>query len=399
MTMSSLEKDQAVDLSPLFQPLQVRGVTLPNRFVMPAMQRGWVVKGVPSIEYVDYFRQRAERGVGLIIVECNWIDHPSATWHDIGTRPTPATMKIWEQCVRAVHDAGGKIFLQLGHEGAIRKETTTGPNPEARTLSPSGLYKAGAANGKAFDEEELKAIYDSFIRGATLGREVGFDGVEVHCAHGYLLDQFLWADTNVRSDRYGGSTIGERARFPAEIVEGIRKVMGEDAPIGIRFSQWKECDYKAKIVESPEQLKQFVETMRAAGTDIFHASSRYFWHPEWEGSDMSLAGWTKSFTDAKVITVGSVGLSIDTMDNFFGQEEAKNTGADRLPDLLNRFSRGDFDLVAIGRSLIADPDWINKVCCGDYDKINVYTKQELMGDVEWEPGLIAESHGRKGIFD
>jgi len=184
--------------------------------------------------------------------------------------------------------------------------------------------------------------------------------VELHSAHGFLLDQFLWPGTNVRTDRYGGPGITDRATFVAEVAAAVREATGPDFVISVRISQWKESDYDARIVEEPGQLGQLVRMLRAAGADLFHVSTRRFWTPEWDGSDLGLAGWVKSFTDAPVIAVGSVGLDIDVMASLSGQE-ARPTGASRIDELARRFRRGDFDLVSVGRSQIGDPEWVAKM--------------------------------------
>ena len=184
--------------------------------------------------------------------------------------------------------------------------------------------------------------------------------MELHAAHGFLLDQFLWPGTNLRTDRYGGPAITGRATFVAEVARAVREATGPDFAISIRISQWKESDYDAKIVREAGELGQLVSMLRSAGVDIFHASTRRFWTPEWKGSDLGLAGWVKSFTDAPVIAVGSVGLDIDVMASLDGQE-GRPTGASRIAELMRRFQRGDFNLVSVGRSQIGDPEWVTKV--------------------------------------
>ena len=124
--------------------------------------------------------------------------------------------------------------------------------------------------------------------------------------------------------------------------------------------------------------------------DVFHASARYFWVPEWPDSDLGLAGWTKSMTDAPVIAVGSVGLDTDVMDNFFGKE-AKSTGEEGLRELLRRFNNREFDLISVGRSLIGDAEWVKKVRDGRLSEIRMFTKRDVIGDLEVE-GFVAEAH-------
>jgi len=262
--------------------------------------------------------------------------------------------------VAGVHAAGGAMFLQLWHQGAVNYGGDAESNPDFVALSPSGLSHPGETFGRAATEDELASLKRAFVQGALDAAEIGADGVELHSAHGFLLDQFLWPGTNLRTDRYGGPSITDRATFVAEVAQAVRAATGPDFVISVRISQWKESDFDAKIVEEPGQLGQLVSLLRSAGADIFHVSTRRFWTPEWDGSDLGLAGWAKSFTDAPVIAVGSVGLDKDVMASLDGQE-AQPTGASRIGELVRRFQRGDFDLVSVGRSQIGDPEWVAKM--------------------------------------
>ncbi len=372
-------------VGPLFTPFTINSLTLPNRFVMPGMQRQWCDNGVPQPRLADYYRERVEGGVGLIITESCAVDHPSSTEVPFFCRINDATMKPWERCFDAVNRAGGRMFMQLWHEGAVRKDGAAG-----LILSPSGLVHAGKPNGQAATLADLEAIRDAFVRGALVAREIGAAGVEVHACHGYLLDQFLWAETNRREDGFGGDDIRDRVRFPAEIVRAIRDAVGDRFPISFRFSQWKEVNYNARIVPTPQDLATMLNSLRTAGVDVFHASARYFWIPEWPDSDLGIAGWTKSLTDVPVIAVGSVGLDTDVMDNFFGKE-AKSTGEAGLRELLRRFNNHEFDLISVGRGLIGDAHWVNKLRDGRLSEIRMFTKKDVLGDLELE-GFVADAH-------
>jgi 2,4-dienoyl-CoA reductase-like NADH-dependent reductase (Old Yellow Enzyme family) len=348
------------DITPLLQPLQVRGLQLRNRFVMPGMQRYWCADGAPDQRLRDYYRRRVQGGVSLVISESCGVDHPSATKNPTYARIAPDTREAWRACVAGVHEAGGAMFLQLWHQGGVNYGGDAEFNPDFVALSPSGLAHPGEKFGRAATVAELDSIKRAFVQGALDAQEIGTDGVELHSAHGFLLDQFLWPGTNLRTDRYGGPSITDRATFVAEVTQAVREATGPDFVISVRFSQWKESDYDAKIVEEPAELGQLVSVLRSAGADIFHVSTRRFWMPEWEGSDLALAGWAKSFTDAPVIAVGSVGLDIDVMASLDGQE-GNPSGAGRIAELVRRFQRGDFDLVSVGRSQIGDPEWVAKV--------------------------------------
>jgi 2,4-dienoyl-CoA reductase-like NADH-dependent reductase (Old Yellow Enzyme family) len=361
------------DIAPLLQPLEIGRLRLRNRFVLPGMQRAWTVDGAPTERMRQYYRQRALGGTALVITEACAVDHPSATSNSLFGWLTARTAGAWASCVDAVHSAGGAMFLQLWHQGAV---DTGGADEGFVALSPSGLAHPDKPFGRAASAAELAAIRQAFVRSAVYAQETGADGVEIHACHGYLLDQFLWPAINRRTDRYGGAAMSGRAAFPAEVIAAVREATGPDFTISVRISQWKELDYEAKIAATPGELGQLVSILRSAGADLFHVSTRRFWTPEWEGSDLGLAGWVKSFADAPVIAVGSVGLDVDVMATLEG-EEARPTGNSRIEDLVRRFRRGDFDLVSVGRSQIGDPDWVAKISDDRVGEIRPFRRADI----------------------
>ena len=367
------------DFAPLLQPLDVRQMHLKSRFVMPGMQRMWCVDGAPDHRLRDYYRRRILGGASLVISESCAIDHPSATKDPTFAQISPATKTAWRAVIETVHEAGGRMFLQLWHQGAVNYGGDAERNPDFVALSPSGFSHPDEAFGRAASVPDLLSIRDAFVQGAIDAREIGADGIELHSCHGFLLDQFLWPRTNLRTDQYGGPTIADRATFPAEVAAAVRRAVGEEFVISMRISQWKESDYDAKIVETPEELGQLIPILRSAGVDIFHVSTRRFWTPEFEGSDLGLAGWVKSFTDAAVIAVGSIGLDIDVMATLTGQE-AQPTGSSRMDELVRRFRRGDFDLVSVGRSQIGDPEWVAKMRDGRIPDIRAFRRDDTSLD-------------------
>lgn len=380
-----------IDLSPLFAPFHLKNITLPTRFIMPAMNRGWTVDGLPSRRYSDYYARRVERGVAMVITGACPIDHPSSsamTDPIINVRSGEA----WAEATAAVRAAGGHMVQQLWHEGAIRVEGR-GPYPDAPTLSPSGFASRGRPNGRAATIDELEEIKAAYVAAALVAQASGFSGVEVHGAHGFLLDQFLWAQTNLRTDRYGGSTVLERARFPLEVVRAIRAAVGPDYLISYRFSQWKEVDFDATIMHVPTELAPFLAAFKAAGVDLFNCSTRYFWKPEVVGSDLNLAGWAKRATDIPVVAVGSVGLKIDLFGGLITEGISLDfAGQEQLQILADQFARDEFDLIAVGRSMIGDADWLIKARDGRFDEIRPFSKADVMGDYEYDPGIVGEAH-------
>ena len=198
---------------------------------------------------------------------------------------------------------------------------------------------------------------------------MGFDGVELHGAHGYLLDQFLWSETNKRSDAWGGDA-GQRTRFVAEVVKACRASVRPDFQIILRFSQWKMQDYAAKVAETPQELEKILTPLVDAGVDVLHASQRRFWEPEFLGSDLNLAGWAKHITGKPTITVGSVGLDKELLETIASAQQKAHFS--HLQRLIEMRERGEFDLVAVGRAIIANPDWANKIKAGNSDSLIDY---------------------------
>jgi len=237
------------------------------------------------------------------------------------------------------------------------------------------MFMPGKVTGHAMAQEDIDDVVAAYAQGAADAKACGFDAVEIHGAHGYLLDQFFWQELNQRNDEYNGDLLA-RERFGVEVISAIRKAVGEDFPIILRWSQWKMQNYDARLVATPEQLAAFLAPLAAAGVDIFHCSQRRFWQPEFEGSALNLAGWTKKLTGKPTITVGSVGLSDEFLPDKTSQGFKAATPAN-LDELIERLEAEEFDLVALGRSVIANPDWAKLVKSGQFNALKPYEKSYL----------------------
>ncbi len=362
-------------LAPLFQPFEGGGLTLKNRIAMSPMTRWKSPDQFPGPDVAAYYKRRAENDVGLIITEGTTVDHPVSSYSERVPAFHGRALKAWRRIAEEVHEAGAKIVPQLWHVGIMRDPRTDDyPNRDLPSVSPSGIFKPG---GKSVfspaSKSDIEAIKDSFARAAVAAREIGFDGCEIHGAHGYILDQFLWEPLNRRDDEYGGDDI-ERVRFAVELIERVRAAVGPDFPIILRISQWKQQDYKAKLAETPEKLKAIFQPIADAGVDIFHISQRKLWEPEFPGSDLNGAGWIKQLTNRPTITVGSVGLSGPMSVTEIG--EAAGVSVDLAP-IAKRLAAGEFDIVAVGRALLADPMWVRKVKEGRFDELIPFSKDVL----------------------
>lgn len=367
-------------ISALFEPFHCKSLDLPNRVVMAPMTRNFSPGNVPGDNVAAYYRRRAEGGTGLIITEGTCIGHPAASaYENVPFFHGEAALAGWRLVAEAVHGAGGKIAPQLWHTGAMRGIGAPGkvidPWPEVPAVTPSGLLMPGREHGQAMSQEDIDSVVAAFAQGAADARALGFDAVEVHGAHGYLIDQFFWEGTNRREDAYGGS-IAKRTRFAAEIIAAIRARVGPDFPIILRFSQWKLQDYRARLVASPAELEQFLSPLVDAGVDIFHCSTRRFWEPEFADSELTLAGWTRKLSGRPSILVGSVTLEQDFID-----EQQRNIGTRAEPaslrNLAELLAREECDLVAVGRALIPNPDWPKLIAAGRERELRAYDKRDL----------------------
>ncbi|MCH8498428.1 MAG: NADH:flavin oxidoreductase [Marinobacter sp.] len=365
----------SLNLGPLFEPFVSPKLSLKNRVAMAPMTRNFSPGNVPGEQVTDYYRRRAEGGVGLLITEGTTVNHPAANgYENVPFFHGNEALAGWKAVVDAVHGAGGKIFPQLWHVGAVRREGME-PDPSVPGYSPSGLYGPGKANGKAMSKGDIDDVINAFADAAQDAKALGFDGVEIHGAHGYLIDQFFWEGTNQRTDEYGGS-MANRQRFAIELIEAVRHRVGPDYPIMLRFSQWKMQDYDARLAQTPAELEAFLLPLVDAGVDIFHASTRRFWEPEFEGSNLNLAGWTQKITGLPTMSVGSVGLTDDFIAGTFASKQAQveQTGID---ELVERMTAGEFDLIAVGRALLQDPEWLVKLKDGRADAIEPFAKASL----------------------
>jgi 2,4-dienoyl-CoA reductase-like NADH-dependent reductase (Old Yellow Enzyme family)/thioredoxin reductase len=328
-------------LSFLFSPIKIKSMDLVNRVVMPPMGTNLGnPDGTVSEANLAYLKRRARGGAGLIITEIASI-HPSgsAIPNELGAYDDqfiPGLKKI----VDAVHAAGCKVALQLHHAGReslylLREKKAIAPSP-IRSLV-FGLTP------REITREEIQEIIAAFGAAARRGMEAGFDAVEIHGAHGYLITQFLSALSNKRDDEYGGS-FSNRSRFMIEVLQEVRKTVGEDFPISLRLSV-EECIRDGYTFED---IQLILPNLVKAGADILHASLGTHGSPggitsapfEYQpGFNVWRAKKLKEIVDLPVIAVGRF----------------------TDPSLANEvIARGEADLVAFGRQYLADPDFLIK---------------------------------------
>ena len=340
---------------------------------MAPMTRSFSPGGVATDEVAAYYRRRAEGQVGLIVSEGTGVRRPaSLNDPNIPRFHGEKELVAWKKVIDEVHAAGGLMAPQLWHVGAVRSRSPDWSPPGAYD-SPSGLSSPGKKFGEGMTDEEVADAIAAFADAAGDAKRLGYDAVELHGAHGYLIDQFFWEGTNERDDAFGGPQLPRRAKFAAEILKAVRAAVGPDFPVIIRLSQWKQQDFNARLAHSPAEMEAWLMPLADAGADMFHCSQRRFWEPEFDGSDLNFAGWAKKLTGKPTITVGSVGLSGEFVASYGG--EASQPAS--LDELLRRLERGDFDLVAVGRALLKDPNWAAKVHQGRTAELMSYEASAL----------------------
>jgi len=336
------EKGYSLNLLPsLFAPIKIKSVDLVNRAVMPPMGTNLGnPDGTVSEANLAYIKRRARGGAGLIITEITSV-HPSGSVipNELGAyddRFIPGLKKIAD----AVHAAGSKVALQLHHAGReslylLRERKAIAPSP-IRSLV-FGLTP------REINHEEIQEIITAFGAASARAVEAGFDAVEVHGAHGYLLTQFLSALSNKRDDEYGGN-LSNRSRFMIEVLQEVRKTVGEDFPISLRLSV-EEC---IKDGYTFEDIQPILPNLVKAGADILHASLGTHGSPG--GITSAPFEYQPGFNVWRAKKLKEVvGLPVIAVGRFTD------------PSLANEvIARGEADLVAFGRQYLADPDFLIK---------------------------------------
>ena len=355
----------------LFDEYKLKNLILRNRVVMAPMTRNQSPGGIPTSDVISYYARRAKAEVGLIITEGIEVSHiASSAYPNVPRLDTNKAREGWKKVVDGIKNNNGAVIAQLWHCGGFRKLGMQ-PNPEVPGYTASGLVKPGKKVAHEMTLQDIKETIDAYASDAKICQDLGFDGVEIHGAHGYLIDNFLWGGTNIREDSYGGS-IQKRSQFVSDIIKAVKENVDNQFIVGLRFSQWKQHDFSAKLASTPDDLKKILMPPVEAGLDFLHSSMRRFWESEFEGSDENLAYWTKKISNIPTIGVGSVGLDSDFIDMT---APATPTSIDKA---LDDIKKQKYDLIAVGRALLSDYEWVVKMKEGRLNDVIPYTKDALL---------------------
>ena len=347
----------------LFEPVQVGSLHLPNRIVMAPLTRNRAPNAIPTPLMAEYYAQRAS--AGLIISEATAITHQGQGYADVPGLYGTEQLDAWRHVTTAVHARGGRIFCQLWHVGRVSHVSLQpgGAQPVAPSavtaktktfLMPEGFV--AVSDPRALDAEEIPGIVRDFRHAARNAISAGFDGVEVHGANGYLVDQFLRSSTNQRSDDYGGP-IENRARFLLEILREVCEEVGRERT-GLRLSPVTPANDIAD--DSPQKLFDYVVRQLAPlGLAYLHLIEGATGGPrEVEGRPFDYRALLRAWRDA-----GAKGAWM------------VNNGYDRA--LAEQSLAQGADLVAFGMKYIANPDLVERL--RKNAPLNPVVKEKLYG--------------------
>jgi 2,4-dienoyl-CoA reductase-like NADH-dependent reductase (Old Yellow Enzyme family) len=336
----------------LFTPTQIGGVRLKNRVALAPMTRTSAEEdGRPTDDMARYYARFARGCYGLVITEGAYPDEASSQ----GYRHQPgianaAHAEAWRRVVDAVHREDGRIFIQLMHAGALSQgnrytDETIGPSAVKPVGSQLDLYGGHGdfRTPRAMTPDDIRTVIDGFVEAARRACEAGFDGVEIHGANGYLLDQFLTDYTNERTDEYGGST-ENRVRLLVDVLGAVRAAVGDNCPVGIRISQGKVNDYHHKWAGGERDAELIFSRIASAGPDFIHITEYDATRPAFEAGDTTLAELATRHARVPVIANGQLGAP----------ERAESLIAD-----------GHAEVITLGKSALANPDWPRRVMAGE----------------------------------
>lgn len=366
-----------MDLHYLFQPLELNGLTLKNRLVMLALHHMYTPDGAATPRFNEYYWRRAEGGAALVITGGCMIDDYHG-YAGIMSLQNDTFIPGYREFTDGMHQRGAKVAVQLMQTGRYGKSKYIYHDTAA--IAPSAVYSSYTRETpRAMTLEEIQTVIQSYAKAAARAREAGFDMVEVTGASGYLISQFLSPITNLREDAYGGS-FENRCRFPLEMVQAIRQAVGRDYPLSLRVAG---NDFMPGG-NTNEDCVQFCRLLEQAGVDLINVTGG--WHettvPQLPG-DVPRGGYAylaQAVKDAVSIPV----LSSNRYNDPLVAERA--------------LALGQADLIGIGRTLVADPDWPRKAAEGRLDEIRkcVACNQGCLGRMFFDKPIECLVNGYAG---
>lgn len=292
----------------LFCPWEHRKLSLNTRVVMTTMLHSLAPGGLPTPGMVDYYYQRACHSVGLILTENVAVCPCASDNPDHAEFYSGAALRLWKQVCQAVHRTTCKIAPVLWHAGELHTGGSRRRPSDGDALSPSGINPITLERtGDPMTVQRMRGIIRAYALAAQHAQQLGFDAVSINGGEMSLIDQFLRADTNRRTDEYGGD-LERRTRFARELICAVRKAVGSRFPIILRISQTEAPHLSTKLANTPLELSDLLQPLSEMGVDIFDCASPNIMQPAFEGSPLTFAGWVRVLTGKPTIAVGSEGI-------------------------------------------------------------------------------------------
>lgn len=336
----------------LFTEIAIGSLPLKNRIGLAPMTRTSATEnGLATEEMAQYYANFARGGFGLVLTEGTYTDELFSQGYL--NQPGIATLEqrdSWKQVVDAVHSEGAKIFVQLMHAGALSQgnrysEQTAGPSAIKPKGEQLGFYggQGEFQTPEAISKADIENVIQGFATAAKHAQQAGFDGIEIHGANGYILDQFLTDYTNQREDEYGGS-VENRLRLVIQVTEAVRNAVGSEFPLGIRISQAKVNDADHKWSNGEADAEVIFSSLKQAGVDYIHIAEPDATAPAFGGEGPTLVELAKKYGNTFVMANGSAGTP------------------EAAASLLEN---GKADLVTIGKAALANQDWVKRTAKGE----------------------------------
>jgi 2,4-dienoyl-CoA reductase-like NADH-dependent reductase (Old Yellow Enzyme family) len=327
----------------LFTEFRIKDFVLKNRIgVAPMTRMSSPGGGIPRRDVLDFLVRRAESGCAIVYTEAIVTDYESAQGYPRQARIlTQPQIEAWKPVVRKIQDQGAIAIMQMFHCGRMAWPEV---NPAGRVIAPSAIapQQDNPLTGSPYSVPEAMSKFDiehvitGFVETAKGAVEAGFDGIEIHGAHGYLINQFLSAYSNQRDDDYGGS-VENRCRFALETIRAVQDVVPGERLLTFRISNWGIADMEVSLFESREEYQEVIRHLSRTPLDALSVST-YEYSQNAFGSDSNMAQITREVTDLPLMICGGI--------------HDRDSAEDAL---------GSADIVLSGKSLLLDPDWVEHV--------------------------------------
>lgn len=347
--------------SQLLDQVKIGNLELNNRVGLAPMTRTSATdEGLATDQMVAYYTKFVRGGFDLVITEGIYPDNKySQGYHNQPGIIDEQQIAAWKKVTDAVHQEGGTIIAQLMHAGALSQ----GNRFSNETLAPSAVQPKGEqmefyggkgpfAMPKEASKEDIEEVISAFVKAAKRAKEAGFDGVEIHGANGYILDQFLTDYTNQRKDEYGGST-ENRVRLSAEVAKAVREAAGEDFTVGIRISQGKVNDFYHKWANKEKDAEIIFGELGKSGLDYIHVTEYEAWQPAFPDAE-DMQATDSAFNDG--------GPTLAALAKKYGKLPVIANGNLHDPEKAKKLlEKGEADVVTLGRGALGDSEWVNKL--------------------------------------